>query len=490
MTELELTWELPTAGLLGLAAAAVAVLLGLIIGARVHAFLALVLVSALTALAAGVPFEAVVPTMLSGFGGTLAAVALLVGLGAMLGRMLELSGGAQVLTDALVQRFGEDRAPLALGIASLLMGFPIFFDAGLVVMLPIIFAVARRLGGSVLTYAFPAAVAFSVMHIFVPPHPGPVAASGLLGADVGLVVLLGLLIAIPAWVLVGRVFGGWVGRTYDLPVPEILRSTDHDDDAASFRSDPTVRTTLSLLALPLVLIFLNTGLNALATAEVVSLEDGWVRGLRLLGETPVALLITVFVAMYVLAWRHGRDRGLVDRVVDGALGPICAIVLITGAGFQFGVGHRGHTRPQVGQGHVTGVHQVVHRGRAHFLTILHGRHTNFGGQLAPFLVHRRQRLDEFLQLLVFRVFLAEQMHLLGEAFQGFALGHQNLAAQQIQRLNTGGAFIDHADTGITNVLLHTPLGDKPVTTEYLHTQVGCFVTDLGQERLGDRGEEA
>ncbi|MEC9051080.1 MAG: SLC13 family permease, partial [Actinomycetota bacterium] len=305
MTELELTWELPTAGLLGLAAAAVAVLLVLIIGARVHAFLALVLVSALTALAAGVPFEAVVPTMLSGFGGTLAAVALLVGLGAMLGRMLELSGGAQVLTDALVQRFGEDRAPLALGIASLLMGFPIFFDAGLVVMLPIIFAVARRLGGSVLTYAFPAAVAFSVMHIFVPPHPGPVAASGLLGADVGLVVLLGLLIAIPAWILVGRVFGGWVGRTYDLPVPEILRSTDHDDDAAAFRSDPTVRTTLSLLALPLFLIFLNTGLNALATAEVVSLEDGWVRGLRLLGETPVALLITVFVAMYVLAWRHG-----------------------------------------------------------------------------------------------------------------------------------------------------------------------------------------
>ncbi len=336
MTELELTWELPTAGLLGLAAAAVAVLLVLIIGARVHAFLALVLVSALTALAAGVPFEAVVPTMLSGFGGTLASVALLVGLGAMLGRMLELSGGAQVLTDALVQRFGEDRAPLALGVASLLMGFPIFFDAGLVVMLPIIFAVARRLGGSVLTYAFPAAVAFSVMHIFVPPHPGPVAASGLLGADVGLVVLLGLLIAIPAWILVGRVFGGWVGRTYDLPVPEILRGTDHDDDAAAFRSDPTVRTTLSLLALPLVLIFLNTGLNALATAGVVSLEDGWVRGLRLLGETPVALLITVFVAMYVLAWRHGRDRGLVDRVVDGALGPICAIVLITGAGGMFG----------------------------------------------------------------------------------------------------------------------------------------------------------
>lgn len=336
MTDLELSWELGTAGLLGLAAAAVALLLVLIIGLRLHAFLALVLVSALTALAAGVAPADVVPTMLSGFGSTLASVALLVGLGAMLGRMLELSGGAQVLTDALVRRFGEERAPLALGVASLLVGFPIFFDAGLVVMLPLIFAVARRLGGSVLLYAFPAAVAFSVMHIFVPPHPGPVAASGLLGADVGLVVVFGLLIAIPTWVVVGRGFGGWVGRRYDLPVPSILAGGSGASELDDFRTDPPVRTTVLLLALPLLLIFLNTGLNALATAEVVSLESTWVQVLRMLGETPVALLITVLVAIGVLGWSKGRDRGLIDTLVDGSLGPIAAIVLITGAGGMFG----------------------------------------------------------------------------------------------------------------------------------------------------------
>ena len=171
------------------------------------------------------------------------------------------------------------------------------------------------------------------------------------------------------------------------------------------------------------------------------------------------------------------DLGVVEHLFSGTLNHLVQ-------------GNLGHTGPQVGKHCVTGVHQVVHRGRAHFLTILHGRHTNFGGQLAPFLVHRRQRLDEFLQLLVFRVFLAEQMHLLGEAFQGFALGHQNLAAQQIQRLNTGGAFIDHADTGVTNVLLHAPLGDKAVTTKDLHTKVRCLVTDFGEERLGNRCQEA
>ena len=111
-----------------------------------------------------------------------------------------MTGGAQVLADRLIDGFGEDRAPFALGVASLLFGFPIFFDAGLVVMLPIIFSVAARLGGSVLTYALPAAGAFAVMHAFVPPHPGPVAAGDLLGADIGLLVLVALAVGLPTWV--------------------------------------------------------------------------------------------------------------------------------------------------------------------------------------------------------------------------------------------------------------------------------------------------
>ena len=334
MTDLEMNWVLGTPALLGVAAGAIAVLLVLIMKFKVHAFLSLIIVSLLTAVATGIPTVRLMPTLLEGFGGTLAGVALLVGLGAMLGRMLETSGGAQVLTDALINRFGERRAPIALAVASLMLGFPIFFDAGLVVMLPIIFAVARRLGGSFLGYAFPSAVAFSVMHIFVPPHPGPVAATGLLGADVGLVLIFGLLVALPTWYVVGHLFGGYVGRKYDIPVPSILRGST--GDFTEFASAPRVGIIMTLLLLPIGLIFLNTGLNMAATAGLVSLDDAWVQVLRAIGETPVALLITVVLAMALLGWKKRKSATLVESVVDSALGPVSAVILITGAGGMFG----------------------------------------------------------------------------------------------------------------------------------------------------------
>lgn len=143
--------------LLLIAAVAVAVLLVLIIALRMHAFVALVLVSFGTAIAAGVPVSDVPTISIAAFGSTLGTVALLVGLGVMIGRLLEVTGGAQVLADTLVSRFGEKRAPLALGVAALLFGLPIFFVAGLVVFLPIIFAVAKRFRGSVPMYALPLA---------------------------------------------------------------------------------------------------------------------------------------------------------------------------------------------------------------------------------------------------------------------------------------------------------------------------------------------
>lgn len=183
---MEQTLAHSTSYLLSVAGIAVVVLLVLIMKLRVHAFASLVVVSAFTALATGIPYDKIIPGMMSGFGGTLASVALLVGLGAMIGKILEQSGGAQVLADTLIKILGEKKAPLALGIASLLFAFPIFFDAGLVVMLPVILSVGKRLGGSLLMYAMPATGAFSVMHVFLPPHPGPVAAASVLGANVGL----------------------------------------------------------------------------------------------------------------------------------------------------------------------------------------------------------------------------------------------------------------------------------------------------------------
>ncbi|GAA3873893.1 GntP family permease [Leifsonia kafniensis] len=334
MTDLEMNWVLSTPALLGIAAGAIGLLLVLIMKFKVHAFLALILVSMLTAVATGIPTASLVKVLTDGFGGTLATVALLVGLGAMLGRMLETSGGAQVLTDALIRKFGEKRAPLALAVASLMFGFPIFFDAGLVVMLPIIYSVARRLGGSFLLYAFPSAVAFSVMHIFVPPHPGPVAATGLLGADVGLVLIFGLIVALPTWYFVGHLFGRYIGNKYNIAVPSIMRGTTND--FVDFASAPKLGTILTLLLLPLILIFMNTGLNMAATAGLVSLDNTWVQILRTLGETPVALLITVFLGMILLGWKKRKSSSLIEAVVDSALGPVCSVILITGAGGMFG----------------------------------------------------------------------------------------------------------------------------------------------------------
>ncbi|WP_369258808.1 GntP family permease [Geodermatophilus amargosae] len=346
--------------LLLIAAAAVGVLLFLIMKLKLHAFLALILVSLLVALATRIPLEDVVTTLTSGFGSTLANVALLVGLGAMLGRLLEHSGGAQVLADTLIARFGEKRAPLALGVAALLFGFPIFFDAGLVVFLPIVFTVARRLGGSLLTYGLPTAGAFAVMHAFVPPHPGPVAAAELVGADIGLVLVFGLLIGLPTWYLGGYLFGLWAGRRYHVAVPaseedEVPDSPESPEgtvagtapgtaDASGSRRAGTVTrpappgfgTVLGILLLPLVLIFLNTGLTTLSTAGALDETSFVVRAGQLLGATPVALLITVLVAMVVLGRRRGESGAEVESIVNSALGPVCAIILITGAGGMFG----------------------------------------------------------------------------------------------------------------------------------------------------------
>ncbi|MGX5710361.1 GntP family permease [Brucella lupini] len=319
--------------LISIAVGAVLLLLLLIIRFRVHAFVALIIVSLLTALATGIPAGNILTTITSAFGSTLGGVALLVGLGAMLGRLLEISGGAQALADDLIRRFGEKRAPMAFGIASLIFGFPIFFDAGLVVMLPVVFTVARRLKGSLLLYGIPVAAAFSVMHVFVPPHPGPVAASELLGADVGLLILVGIVVVIPVWFIAGHLFGAWIGKKIVLPIPDSFDAGKNGEEAVN---PPSSGLVMLLLLLPLVLIFINTGLDFARAQGWVSADANWYQLARMIGSTPVALLISVLVASYVLGPRRGRDAASVERILDSALGPVCSIILITGAGGMFG----------------------------------------------------------------------------------------------------------------------------------------------------------
>ena len=263
-----------------------------------------------------------------------------------------------MLADTLIGRFGEKRAPLALGIASLLFGFPIFFDAGLVVMLPIIFSVARRFGGSVLRTPcrWPARSPSCTPSSRRTPArlprascSAPTSACSCSSAWCS---------AIPTWYVGGYLFGTWAGRRFELPVPTSLGGparrgrgggpptrTRTGPVASRWPSAPTQErpaapapsfgTVLTVLLLPLVLIFLNTGLNTLATAGAVDGDAPWVDVLRMIGQTPVALLITVIVAMVVLG-RGRYDKSGIEEIVNGALGPVCAIILITGAGGMFG----------------------------------------------------------------------------------------------------------------------------------------------------------
>ncbi|WP_413451800.1 GntP family permease [Georgenia phoenicis] len=331
MTE-EWTQTLGAGPLLLIAAGAIALILVLVIVFKLHAFLTLILVSLVTAFATGIPAGEIVPSLVNSFGGTLGSVALLIALGAMLGKLVESSGGAKVLAEKMVSIFGEKRAPLGLGLASLAFGFPIFFDAGLIVMLPVIFAVARRLGNNVLLYGFPAATAFSVMHVFVPPHPGPVAASELYGADVGLVLLVAIIIAFPVWYLAGYLWGTFVGKRFIFPVPALFGTVDDDEPT----NPPSVSTVVAILLLPLLLIFLNTGLDFLGTAGTVDESETWVQVLAALGTAPVALLISVIVALFVLGRRRGENGTALEKLVDSALGPVASVILITGAGGAFG----------------------------------------------------------------------------------------------------------------------------------------------------------
>ncbi|WP_407641125.1 GntP family permease [Brachybacterium ginsengisoli] len=333
----ETGWEswLGTGGLIGVAVVAVLLLLLLVMRFKVHAFLALIIVSLLTALAAGIPVGNVVDTLVAGFGSTLGNVALLVAIGAMLGALVETSGGARALAEKMIGIFGERRAPFALGIASLFIGFPIFMDAGFVLMIPIVYAVARRLGMNLLAIGLPVAAALSTMHVFLPPHPGPVAATEFVEANLGYVLLLGLLVVFPVWFLSGHLWGKVVARRFVVDVPDAVFGTMTGEEE-EIENPPGAGTVVFLLLLPLFLILLNTGLDGLGSAGVVDAGASWVEALRMLGQTPVALLIAVIATTVLLGFRRGRSGTAIERTLENALGPVCSVILITGAGGMFG----------------------------------------------------------------------------------------------------------------------------------------------------------
>jgi Gnt-I system low-affinity gluconate transporter len=184
----------------------IALLLLLVIKFRLQAFLALLIASLFVAIAGGIPLNEVAKTIQDGMGSTLGFIAIVVGIGTMLGEMLRISGGAEQLAQTLVGRFGDKRAPWALGLTGFIVSIPVFFDVGLIILIPLVYSLTQRTGRSLLYYALPLAAGLAVGHSFIPPTPGPVAVASLLGADLGWVILFGTIAGLPAMVLGGIVY--------------------------------------------------------------------------------------------------------------------------------------------------------------------------------------------------------------------------------------------------------------------------------------------
>ncbi|MDA3629167.1 gluconate:H+ symporter [Saccharopolyspora oryzae] len=331
-----------TPGLLLLCAVGIAVLLLMIIRFRVEPFIALIVSGLLIALAAGLSVEDIVGTaqkssdslLESGFGGILGHITAIVGLGTILGSMLEASGGAQLLTRTLLRAVGERRAPLAMGLSGLVFGIPVFFDIGIFVLAPLVYAVARQGGKSILLYCLPLVAGLSMTHAFLPPHPGPVVAAGLLGVDLGWIILMGLACGLPAFAVSGLLYPLWIGKRIDLPVPEeMLAAADElaRKNEAEGRPEPKLATVGFIIGLPMLLI-----LGATFGSITLPKGSAVLAVLTFLGNPTVALTIAVLLAFWLLGRRRGMSRGELSKLTGNSLRPLGMILLVVGAGGFFG----------------------------------------------------------------------------------------------------------------------------------------------------------
>ncbi len=309
-----------------IAVASIFVLLFLVMRTKLHAFVALLLVSLLLGIAAGMPLGDVIQSIQSGMGGTLGFVAVVVGLGAMFGKMLEVSGGAERLAATLIAKFGEDKAPWALGVTGFIVAIPVFFDVGFIILVPIVYSLAKKTGKSLLHYGIPLLAGLAVTHSFIPPTPGPIAVAELVGAELGWVILFGVLAGIPSMILAGPLFGRFIGKRIHLTIPDYMDIKEQEYD----KELPSFGMIISLILIPLVLILFNT-------LSAVILEEGnQIREiLTFLGHPFVALTIATILTFFFLGTRRGYSRQEVQDIATKALEPAGIIILVTGAGGVF-----------------------------------------------------------------------------------------------------------------------------------------------------------
>ncbi|MFC7321781.1 gluconate:H+ symporter [Halobacillus campisalis] len=316
--------------LIFIAMAGIFLLLFLVIRTKLHAFVALLLVSLIVGIAAGMPLGDVIDSMESGMGGTLGFVAIVVGLGAMFGKLLEVSGGAERLAQTLIAKFGEDKAQWALGITGFLVAIPVFFDVGFIILVPIVYGLAKKAGKSILYYGIPLLAGLAVTHSFIPPTPGPIAVADLVGADLGWVILFGVLAGIPSMILAGPIFGRYIASKIDVGVPEYMQISEEEQQKEYDKDLPGFGLITTLILIPLVLILVNT------ISELTLAEGNVFRSIAtFIGHPFVALTFATLLTFTLLGTKRGYTRDEVQEIATKAMEPAGIIILVTGAGGVF-----------------------------------------------------------------------------------------------------------------------------------------------------------
>ncbi|MFD5161488.1 GntP family permease [Streptomyces hawaiiensis] len=308
--------------------AGIAVIVLLITKFKLHAFLSLTIGSLALGAIAGAPLDKVLLSFSAGLGSTVAGVGVLIALGAILGKMLADSGGADQIVDTILDRAGGRSMPWAMVLIASVIGLPLFFEVGIVLLIPVVLMVAKRGNYSLMRIGIPALAGLSVMHGLVPPHPGPLVAIDAVKADLGITLALGVLVAIPTVIIAGPVFSKYAARWVDVPAPENMIPQRASDD---LDRRPGFGATLFTVLLPVILMLAK----ALVDIVVDDPENLVQRIFDVIGAPMIALLASVLVGIFTLLRPAGFSKERISPLVEKGLMPIAGILLIVGAGGGF-----------------------------------------------------------------------------------------------------------------------------------------------------------
>jgi GntP family gluconate:H+ symporter len=319
----------PGTRLLLLALGAVIALIVLIAHFKWHPFIALIVVSLVMGVSAGMPPGDAVKSFQDGVGGTLGFIAVVVGLGTMLGKMMAESGAATRIATTLIDLFGVPRVHWAIMFVAFIVGIPVFFQVGFVLLIPLVFTIARRTGISLIKIGIPLVAGLSVVHGMLPPHPAAMLAVGLYKADVGRTILYGLLVGIPTAALAGPIFGAWISPRIVLPSENPV-AAQLDRASGEIQEMPGFGISVFTVLIPVILMLLASAAD-LALGSASSVRSA----LHFIGQPIVALLLALLFSFWSLGRARHFTRAEVMKFCNDCLAPTATILLVIGAGGGF-----------------------------------------------------------------------------------------------------------------------------------------------------------